>query len=163
VPSVCVHWIGKTIEGAFIWDTHGSNFKVLKTVLLPAFDACFSALLEDLKQSGRLDETLVVVMAEMGRKPKIGDPRSGGVRGAGRDHWIHCQTVLFAGAGIKGGQTCGSSDRIAAYPADRPVYPEHLAATMFHALGIPPDLTLRSRDGRPMALLDEDARPLPLF
>jgi uncharacterized protein (DUF1501 family) len=136
---------------------------VLKTVLLPAFDACFSALLEDLQQSGRFDETLVVVMAEMGRKAKIGDPRSGGVQGSGRDHWIHCQTVLFAGGGIKGGQVYGSSDRVGGYPATHPVYPEHLAATIYQALGIPSDLTLRSRDGRPVALLDEEARPLPLF
>ncbi len=162
VPSVCVHWIGKTIDGAFIWDTHGSNFKVLKTVLLPAFDACYSALLEDLEQRGLLDETLVVVMAEMGRKPRIGDPRSGGDKGTGRDHWIHCQTVLFAGGGIKGGQVYGASDKVGAYPADRPVYPEHLAATMYQALGIPEERTFRSREGRPMALL-EDARSLPLF
>lgn len=163
VPSVCVHWIGKMIGAAFIWDTHGDNFTVLKTVLLPAFDACFSALLEDLKQRGLLDETLVVVMAEMGRKPKIGDPRSGGNRGSGRDHWLHCQTALFAGGGIKGGQVYGTSDKIGAYPADKPVHPEHLAATMYQALGLPRDLHVRSRDGRPMALLEEDARALPLF
>jgi hypothetical protein len=163
VPFACVHWIGKALGAAFIWDTHGDNFKVLKTVLLPAFDACFSALLDDLKERGLFEETLVVVMAEMGRKPKIGDPRSGGASGTGRDHWIHCQTVLFAGGGIRGGQVYGSSDKVGGYPADLPVHPERLAATIYHALGIPRDATLRSRDGRPMAILEDDAQPLPLF
>jgi hypothetical protein len=162
VPFVCVHWIGKALGAAFIWDTHGDNFRVLKTVLLPAFDACYSALLEDLEARGLLDETLVVVMAEMGRKPRIGDPRSGGATGSGRDHWVHCQSALFAGGGIRGGQVYGSSDRVGAYPSNLPVYPEHLAATMYHALGIPSDLELTSRDGRPVRVL-EDARPLPLF
>jgi hypothetical protein len=162
VPFVCVHWIGKAIGAAFIWDTHGDNFKVPRTVLLPAFDACYSALLQDLHDRGLLDETLVVVMAEMGRKPRIGDPRSNGVRGSGRDHWIHCQSALLAGGGIRGAQVYGASDRVGAFPADRPVYPEQLAATVCQALGIPRDLSITSRDGRPLALLP-DADPLPLF
>jgi hypothetical protein len=162
VPFVCVHWIGKSIGAAFIWDTHGDNFNVLKKVLLPSFDACYPALLEDLEDRGLLDETLVVVMAEMGRKPKIGDHRSGGVKGAGRDHWVHCQTALFAGGGVRGGQVYGSSDRVAAYPAEKPVYPEQLSATIYHALGVPEDLATTDREGRPLALL-EGAKPLPIF
>src|SRR5207244_11662181 len=95
-----------------------------------------SALLADLHERGLLDETLVMVNSEMGRQPKIGDPRSGGPKGAGRDHWTHCMSVLFAGGGIRGGQTYGASDKVAAYPLDRPVAPEDVTKTVYHALGI---------------------------
>src|SRR5262249_41021611 len=99
------------------WGTHGSNFVFLRDHLLPEFDQYFSALLADLHDRGLLDSTLVLVNSEMGRTPKIGDPRSGGPKGAGRDHWTHCMSVLFAGGGIRGGQTYGRSDKVAAYPA----------------------------------------------
>ena len=97
-------------------------------------------------------------LREMGRRPKIGDPRSGGVSGAGRDHWTSCMSVLMAGGGIRGGQVYGSSDRFAEYPADKPVAPEDIARTVFHAMGID-DLTAHDRQGRPFALM-EDGRPL---
>src|SRR5207253_8159340 len=99
------------------WDTHGNNFNCLRDHLLPEFDRPFAALLDDLHQRGLLDETLVVVSSEMGRKPRIGDPRSGGQNGAGRDHWTACQSILLAGGGIRGGQVYGASDRRAEYPA----------------------------------------------
>lgn len=162
VPFVCVHWIANQVGPAFIWDTHGDNFGQLKNHLLPRFDACYSALLEDLEDRGLLDETLVVVCAEMGRTPRIGDPRTGGKGPPGRDHWIHCQTAVLAGGGIAGGQVYGSSDKVAAYPSDRPVYPEHLAATIYRAFGIDNAHAFRSRDNRPLNLLDEGT-PLPLF
>jgi hypothetical protein len=162
VPFVCVHWIEKQVGPAFIWDTHGDNFGQLKNHLLPKFDACYSALLEDLDERGLLDETLVVVCAEMGRTPRIGDPRTGGKGPPGRDHWIHCQSAVFAGGGIRGGQVYGASDKVAAYPADKPVYPEQLAATIYRAFGIENEHALRSKDDRPLNLLD-DGTPLPLF
>jgi hypothetical protein len=162
VPFVCVHWIAKQVGPAFIWDTHGDNFGQLKNNLLPKFDACYSALLEDLEDRGLLDETLVVVCAEMGRTPRIGDPRTGGKGPPGRDHWVHCQTAVFAGGGVRGGQVYGASDKVAAYPADRPVHPEDLAATIYRAFGIENGHAFRSRDNRPLNLLDEGS-PLPLF
>jgi uncharacterized protein (DUF1501 family) len=94
----------------------------------------------------------------MGRKPKIGDPRSGGRGGAGRDHWTASMSVLLAGGGVRGGQVYGTSDKRAEYPADQPVAPEHIARTVFHAMGID-DLQAADREGRPFHLLEE-GRPL---
>ncbi len=162
VPFVCVHWIGRIVGAGLSWDTHTDNFGQLKKVLLPAFDAGYAALLEDLELRGLLDETLVVVSAEMGRTPKVADPRNKNNEPPGRDHWIHCQTALLAGGGIRGGQVYGSSDRIAAYPSDRPVSPEHLAATVYQALGITENLVVQDRQGRVLSLLEE-GEPLPLF
>ncbi len=135
------------------WDTHGNNFDCLKNDLLPQFDQGFSALVEDLAGSGLLDETLLLVTSEMGRKPKIGDPRSGGPSGAGRDHWTHCLTDLMAGGGIRGGQTYGSSDRFGEYPANNPVTPADITKTVYHAMGID-DLKAQDNQGRPYQLLE---------
>ncbi len=161
VPCVAVFWKGnkkladaKKCKSGGGWDTHGNNFVCLKDVLLPEFDRAFSALLEDLDARGLLDATLVVVNSEMGRKTKIGDPRSGGAAGAGRDHWTHCMSVLLAGGGIRGGQTYGTSDRVAAYPADKPVAPEDITKSIYHAMGIH-DLSAVDPQGRPFRLLDE--------
>jgi hypothetical protein len=99
-----------------------------------------------------------MVTSEMGRKPRIGDPRSGGVDGAGRDHWTHCLTDVLAGGGIQGGQVYGSSDRFAEYPADHPITPADVTKTVYHAMGIH-DLEARDREGRPYNLLSE-GRPL---
>jgi uncharacterized protein (DUF1501 family) len=109
-----------------------------------------------------LEETVVFVAGEMGRTPKVGDPRTGGKGPPGRDHWIHLLPALFAGGGIRGGQVYGTSDRLAAYPAEHPVRPGDLAATLFEALGIPPDFAYQDREGRTYRLLEE-GRPLPLF
>ena len=140
------------------WDTHGNNFGCLKDRLLPEFDRPFAALMDDLHQRGLLASTLVVVTSEMGRKPRIGDPRSGGPGGAGRDHWTACQSVLLAGGGVRGGQAFGTSDRRAEYPDRDPVGPEHIAHTIFHALGVD-DPHAADREGRPVPLL-EGGRPL---
>ena len=145
-----------TSEGG--WDTHGNNFNCLKDFLLPEFDRGYSALLEDLSNRGLLDTTLVMVTSEMGRQPKIGDPRSGGQGGAGRDHWTHSLSVLLAGGGIRGGQTYGATDRLAAYPAIDPVTPADIAKTVYHAMGID-DLQAQDPQGRPFHLLEE-GRPL---
>jgi uncharacterized protein (DUF1501 family) len=105
VPFITVFWkenekkLAKKCASAGGWDTHGNNFNCLKEDLLPEFDRGFSALVEDLADRGLLGQTLLMVTSEMGRKPKIGDPRSGGSTGAGRDHWTHCLTDVLAGGG----------------------------------------------------------------
>jgi Protein of unknown function (DUF1501) len=167
VPFVTVFWKGdKELESLCKsgggWDTHGNNFNCLKDRLLPEFDRPFAALLDDLHQRGMLDETLVLVSSEMGRKPKIGDPRSGGAHGAGRDHWTSCMSVLMAGGGIRGGQAYGTSDRRAEFPASKPVAPEDIAKTVFWAMGIA-DLSATDRLDRPYSLLEEGRALEELF
>src|SRR5262249_41486760 len=159
VPFVTVFWkedreLDRLCNSGGGWDTHGNNFNCLKDRLLPEFDRPFAALLDDLHQRGLLDTTLVLVTSEMGRKPKVGDPRSGGPGGVGRDHWTACMSVLLAGGGVRGGQVFGASDRRAEYPHDNPVAPEHVARTVYHAMGID-DLTATDREGRPFQLLEE--------
>ena len=160
VPFVTVFWRGnpeklnKKCASGGGWDTHGNNFNCLKDDLLPEFDRAFSALIEDLATRGMLDETLLLVTSEMGRKPKIGDPRSGGVNGAGRDHWTHCLTDVLAGGGIRGGQIYGASDRFGEYPANKPVTPAHVTKTVYHAMGIH-NLDAVDNQNRPYNLLAE--------
>lgn len=167
VPFITVFWmenekLNSKCKSAGGWDTHGNNFACLKDHLLPEFDKGFSALVEDLAGRGLLDQTLLLVTSEMGRGPKIGDPRSGGQSGQGRDHWTHCLTDLLAGGGICGGQTYGASDRFAEYPADKPVTPAHIAKTVYHAMGID-DLQARDKQGRPYDLLSEGEPIVELF
>src|SRR5262249_31773501 len=123
------------------WDTHTRNFPILKENKLPWFDLTYHALMQDLTERGLLDETLVVVMSEMGRTPRV-NPNGG------RDHWTYCYSVLFAGAGIRGGTVCGASDAQAAYVKDLPVTPADVCATIYHCLGIDPDSPVNHRPGR---------------
>jgi hypothetical protein len=155
-----VNWQGmQPREYYYNWDTHVENFRALKDHLLPVFDQAFSALVADLNERGLLDQTLVVITSDMGRTPRVGDALSR----TGRNHWNFCQTVVLAGGGIRGGQLYGASDRIAAYPKDHPVRPEHIAATIYEALGIYDDLwAFDSTQQRQYHLL-EHGRPLPLF
>jgi uncharacterized protein (DUF1501 family) len=125
------------------WDTHTKNFSILRENKLPGLDQTFSALMEDLNDRGLLDETLVVVMSEMGRTPQV-NPN------AGRDHWTFCYGALLAGAGIRGGTVCGASDAQAAYVKDRPVSPAEVCATIYQCMGIHPDTTVPDRAGRPV-------------
>ena len=167
VPFVTVFWkederLAARCKSAGGWDTHGNNFNCLKENLLPVLDRAYSALIEDLAGRGLLDRTLLLLTSEMGRKPYIGDPRSGGTSGAGRDHWTHCMSVLLAGGGVRGGQTYGASDRRAEYPAHRPVTPAHVAKTVYHAMGVH-DLSATARDGRVYNLLDDGEPLLDLF
>jgi hypothetical protein len=167
VPFVTVFWkenqdIASKCKSAGGWDTHGNNFQCLKEHLLPEFDQGFSALIEDLAQRGLLDKTLLLVTSEMGRKPRIGDPRSGGPAGAGRDHWTHCMSNVLAGGGIQGGQVYGTSDRLGEYPAEYPLTPADIAKTVYHAMGIH-DLEAHDSQGRPYNLLEEGRPILPLF
>jgi len=148
VRLVCVNWHH---DGQFFWDTHTNNFNGLKHRLMPPADQGFSALLEDLSQRGLLDETLVVWVGEFGRSPRIN-------RGnAGREHHPGCYSAVLAGGGVRGGRVYGRSDRLAACPAADPVAPADLAATIYHALGVPPDTTLRDREGRPAVLTEGKA------
>ena len=112
-------------------------------MLLPPTDQAVAALLDDLHDRGLLDETLVVWMGDMGRTPRING-------GAGRDHWSFCYSLLLAGAGIRGGQVYGSSDRSAAYPSTNPVSPADIAATILHSLGIDPRADFTDQQGRPL-------------
>jgi hypothetical protein len=127
------------------WDTHTRNFPILKEYNLPYFDLTFSALLEDLEQRGLLDETLVVVMSDMGRTPNVN-------ANGGRDHWTFCYSVVLAGAGIRGGTVYGASDAQAAYVKDLPVSTSDICATIYHCLGIDPEMAVYDRGNRPMAV-----------
>jgi uncharacterized protein (DUF1501 family) len=125
------------------WDTHTRNFPILKDVNLPEFDQTYTALLEDLEGRGLLDETLVVVMSEMGRTPRING-------NGGRDHWTFCYSTFLAGGGVRGGTLYGESDAQAAYVRDRPVSTSDVCATIYECLGIDPDMTVPDRAGRPI-------------
>ncbi len=130
------------------WDTHGNAFPHLKDKLLPPTDRAVSALLDDLHESGLLDDTLIVMAGEFGRTPKISLLPSH-YKQPGRDHWGAVQSVLFAGGGVRGGNVIGRSDAIGAYPADQPVSPEDFAATIYHALGIPRTASWHDATERP--------------
>jgi hypothetical protein len=127
------------------WDTHRRNFVNLRDSLLPPLDRCVSGLLDDLAESGRLEETLVIVAGEFGRTPKIN-------KDAGRDHWGRVGTLLLAGGGVRGGRVIGASDRIGAEPTQDVQTPENLAATIYEALGIPRNGVWTDIDGRPHKL-----------
>ncbi|MEM9646034.1 MAG: DUF1501 domain-containing protein, partial [Planctomycetota bacterium] len=131
------------------WDTHQDIFKLKeryptdRNAPLPMLDRALSALIGDLSDRNMLDETLVVVMGEFGRTPKINS-------NGGRDHWPNVFSVVMAGGGVRGGQVVGSSDALGEYPRDRPVTPSDLAATIYQLLGIDPALELHTSDGRPV-------------
>jgi hypothetical protein len=127
------------------WDTHERNFPMLRETLLPNFDQTYSAFLADLDARGLLDETLVVTMGEMGRTPKVNAK-------GGRDHWTYCYSVLLAGAGIKGGTVHGASDAHAAFIKDNPVHIREICATIYHLLGIDPEMPVHDRGGRPIPI-----------
>ncbi len=118
------------------WDTHGDAFYRLKNKLFPPTDRALCALMDDLKQSGLFDSTMIVMAGEFGRTPKLSHLAES-YHAAGRDHWGAVQTVFFAGGGIRGGTVIGSSDKQAGYPAADPQKPDNMAATIYHALGIP--------------------------
>ncbi len=145
VPLVTVYWNSPALTTNQSWDTHGDSFNRLQNHLLPPFDQAMTAFLEDLSSRGLLDETLIVWMGEFGRTPRIN-------RTAGRDHWGFCQSILLAGAGVRGGQVYGSSDAHAAYAAELPVSPDDLAATVFDVLGIRLDQEMHDAQGRPLSL-----------
>ena len=132
------------------WDTHVANFPRLRDSLFPHLDRALSALLDDLEVRGLLDETLVVMLGEFGRTPRISRLTPDAV--PGRDHWPKVFPAVFAGAGVVGGQVIGKSDRLGAYPLSRSFGPPDLAATIYNALGVDPATELRDRFRRPLRL-----------
>ena len=129
------------------WDHHAKIFESLDKKL-PEFDQGLSALLNDLHDRGTLKETLVVVMGEFGRTPKVN-------KDAGRDHWGQAASLLFAGAGVQGGHVLGATDKNGAFVTDRPVRPADVCWTVYDALGIDPGKTIVTPEGRPTLILDE--------
>ena len=155
VPIVQVCCAAGDLNGGSgdMWDTHGDNFNRLKNRLLPVFDRGASALLQDLANRGTLDETLVVVLTDFGRTPRINGA-------AGRDHYPNVYSIALAGGGIRGGQVYGSSDDNGAFPRAQPCGPPDVHATIFHALGISPRAEIRDPLNRPMPVSDGEVLPL---
>ena len=127
------------------WDSHGDLFKRLKNDLLPPLDNGVSALLDDMSERGLLEDTMVMMIGEFGREPKIN-------KQAGREHWAPCFCGLFAGAGVRGGQVVGKSDKNAAYPSTTPYSPDDIGATVYSVLGVDPHAEVTDRLGRPVQL-----------
>jgi Protein of unknown function (DUF1501) len=145
VRLVHVNWSRDPGDSAVdnpMWDTHAQNADRLQDNLCPQFDISFAALLDDLNDRGLLGETLVVVIGEFGRTPRIN-------KLGGRDHWGHVFSFALAGAGIAGGQVIGASDKNGAYPATDPIRGGDLTATLFHLLGIDPSGMFLDRANRP--------------
>ena len=159
VRLVTVYWGGRVNNPLPHWDTHFNNNRRLRDELLPPFDQCFSAFLDDLAQRGLLDSTLVVCMGEFGRTPRFGQFTGNGVNETGRDHWSHCYSLVIAGGGQPGGRIIGRSDRFAAYPADDPITPPDLAASLLHSLGIDPGREVRDAFTRPVPLSSGQVKP----
>lgn len=134
------------------WDTHGGNFKHLNQNL-PTFDQGISALIEDIYQLGLDKDVTVVVWDEFGRTPKIN-------QNAGRDHWAPVNKAWLAGGGMKVGQAIGSTDKTAAYAADRPIHYQDILATIYHNMGIDTHQMIRDMNERPVLILPESARPI---
>ena len=158
VKFVTISWVYIFPDGnvANVWDNHsGGGIHGAKTgydllrgpTCLPALDQGLTALMEDLLDRGMLDRTLIAAAGEFGRTPKVN-------KDGGRDHWGSCQSALFAGGGIRGGQVYGKSDKIAAYPTDNPVSPGDFLATIYHAMGIDPQGEVIDRENRPHRLVD---------
>jgi hypothetical protein len=133
VPFVQVNWSNhveaEEDSGDGGWDHHYRNFQIMQDRHAPWLDRTASALLTDLLQRGLLESTLVIAMGEFGRTPKINDK-------AGRDHWEHCYSALFAGGGVRGGRVIGESDKRAERPRSHAYTPVDVLATVHEALGI---------------------------
>ncbi|MGY8770764.1 MAG: DUF1501 domain-containing protein [Pirellulales bacterium] len=146
-----------TVFDEVTWDIHGSkpftSIEGMRDKVCPMYDKGYSALIEDLDQRGLLDSTMVCNLAEFGRTPSVNPA-------GGRDHWPQCFSVYFAGGGVQGGRTIGASDPIGAVPADRPVQPADVAATIFHGLGFDTEAYLPGPAGRPFPIVDSGHAPI---
>ena len=131
------------------WDTHESAFGNLKNFLFPPTDRGVAALIDDLDDRGMLDDTLIVMAGEFGRTPKVFTFKGAKSNKPGRDHWGPCQSVFFAGGGVRGGNVIGASDRLGEYPSADPQKPENMAATIYEALGLPPTIVWKDKLDRP--------------
>jgi len=138
---ITIHWEAKNGNH---WDLHGNNFGMLRSHL-PQLDQLTSRLVLDLEERGLLDSTLLVIMGEMGRTPRINN-------NAGRDHWPQCGFSLLFGGGTRTGLVLGKTDRNAAYPVDRPVSAGDMAATIYHLLGIDSSMMVNDLNGRPIPI-----------
>jgi uncharacterized protein (DUF1501 family) len=149
-----------TVFNQVTWDCHGgapfSTLDDYARVLLPDLDRAFSALLDDLDRRGRLQSTLVVAAGEFGRTPRLNSA-------GGRDHWPGVWSIAMAGAGIRGGQVLGRSDAHAAYPADRPVTPQDVLASIYHTLGVDAGRYLPRGGLEPFALVERGQPVHELF
>ena len=148
VPFVTVFWyedekLRNKCKSAGGWDTHGNNFELLKNFNLPTLDQNYSALITDLEQRGLLESTLVIVMGEMGRTPKV-KPNGG------RDHWTQCGFILLTGGGVKRGMVYGESDKQGGWPIDGPVSSADYVATIYQLLGLDPKMIIRDRSDNPV-------------
>lgn len=150
VRFVTVSWesFEKTGADPAAWDTHEKHFSILKDYRLPLLDQVYSTLCDDLQSRGLLDETLVVVMGEMGRAPKVNNA-------GGRDHWSYLYNVLFTGAGLKKGFVYGSSDDKGYRPETHPVTPGDIIATIYAAMGIDTNSTIEDANRRPHPIVPE--------
>ncbi len=142
--------------GPLGWDTHAQNFPTIKNTLAPPLDQGLSALVEDLAERGLLDQTLVVMMGEFGRTPKVN-------KNAGRDHHGRANSVLVCGAGIPQGLVVGRTDANGDTPVERPVTPADLATVVYRKLGIDPETKYEAPDGRPIRLVDGGNPPKELL
>ena len=146
-----------TVFDEITWDIHGSkpftSIEGMKDIVCPMYDQAYSALIEDLDQRGLLGDTLVANLSEFGRTPKVNPA-------GGRDHWPQCFTCYFAGGGVKGGRVIGKSDPIGGFPAERPVGPGDIVATIFQSLGFDPHSHLPGPGNRPFYLTDLGTDPI---
>ncbi|MFM7077330.1 MAG: DUF1501 domain-containing protein [Planctomycetaceae bacterium] len=146
-----------TVFDEITWDIHGSkpftSVAGMKEIVCPMYDQAYAALVGDLHTRGLLGDTLVATLAEFGRTPKINPA-------GGRDHWPGCFTCSFAGGGVQGGRVVGKSDTIGGFPAERPVAPGDVVATIFHALGLDHGTILPGPAGRPFPLTDFGTAPI---
>jgi hypothetical protein len=160
--GVCVVTVNMfdTVFDRVTWDCHGSApFSTLADYadrLLPAFDRAFAALVDDLEARGRLDSTLIIAAGEFGRTPLIN-------ASGGRDHWPGVWSIAMAGGGIRGGQVLGASDAQAGSPADRPVTPQDVHATIYHSLGIDSAQRLVRSQEKTLTLVDQGQPIRELF
>ncbi|MDB5339810.1 MAG: hypothetical protein JWN70_5429 [Planctomycetaceae bacterium] len=152
VPFTMVNFSLNQVKGQD-WDTHVDNCGLLKRELLPPMDRAVSALLEDLDERGLLDTTLVCVVSEFGRTPRI-------TPDGGRDHWPNVYSLMIAGGGLKRGQVLGASTRAGDEPLDRPVHIYDVLATIYHQMGVPAGEVLRDLQGRPLPVL-ASGTPIP--
>ncbi len=149
-----VRFVTLTYSG---WDFHSSLESGMKRVL-PQIDSAIGTLIDDLEGRGLLDSTIVLVMGEFGRTPRL---NTTGVPGAdpvpGRDHWGNVMSVLAAGGGLARGRVVGASNAKGEIPKDRPVRPQDLLVTLYHQLGIDPETSFSNRAGRPISIGSDGA------
>lgn len=146
-----------TVFNEVTWDIHGSkpftSIAGMKDIVCPMYDQAYASLIQDLSDRGMLDDTLVCNLAEFGRTPRVNPA-------GGRDHWPQCFTTYFAGGGVQGGQVVGASDPIGGVPADRPVDPGNVVATIFHSMGLDLETHLPGPAGRPFPLVNFGKREI---